>query len=297
MKALVFIILMMASTAIAQNASPKILTSNSRFEMTGVVPVGTRWLLVEVKKDGEASFHLQTLFWPVLSPSGAALPSMVLARGPGTYTIHVFATDGASYVSDSYKFLATYEVVNSDPTERLFLADSLEIQSSHPDVRALASKLTASAETDLDRARAVHAWVTANVAYDQARANDRTYDQVPGDALSVLRSKLAVCGGYANLTAALHRALGMKARVVVGKLIGQREDKMTVSEICQAKTSFHAWNEVLVEGRWINIDTTLDAGYEDGNTRLFVRSLSDRYFDTPPGLFALTHIKCWEELK
>lgn len=295
MKALVFIILMVASTAIAQNVSPKILTSNSSFQMPGIVPAGTRWLLVEIQKNGETSS--QTLFWPSFASGGAALPPMVLVRGPGDYTVHVFTTDGASYISGTYKFLAGYEVVNTDRTDRLYLADSLEIQASHPEIQKAAAEITASAKTDLEKSRAIHTWVTANIAYDQPHANDRTFDQQPGDALSVLHSRVAVCLGYANLTAALHRALGIKTRVVVGKLIGQREDNMTAAEICQAKSSFHAWNEAFIDGRWVNIDTTLDAGHEDGYTRAFVRAVAEKYFDTPPGLFSLTHTKCWDEAK
>jgi len=53
----------------------------------------------------------------------------------------------------------------------------------------------------------------------------------------------------------------------------------------------HAWNEVLVEGQWISLDTTWDAGFIDQETRTFIPDFRQIYFDPHPLVFQQTHQK------
>lgn len=268
--------------------------SNSEFQLTAKNPGNCHWLRVQVQKVGDASFQEQM----IPCPENDSLPDLDLSEGPGNYIVHVLSSPSPSYLAADFTLVKSYQVDNKDTVDHAFLAASLDIQSDNSEIQNQATTITASVAKDLKRAKAIHNWMTENVTYDESALLNNNIGRLPIDALSVLHSKLAICLGYANLTAALHRAIGIKAKVVVGKLIGEAQDGMTTEAICNSNLGDHAWNEVWVDDRWVVIDTTLDSGSEDGTTGQFVRTPdNDEFFDPDPGYFALTHAKCSEELQ
>ncbi|OPX87206.1 MAG: hypothetical protein A4E53_02584 [Pelotomaculum sp. PtaB.Bin104] len=68
---------------------------------------------------------------------------------------------------------------------------------------------------------------------------------------------------------------------------------MAWSEIKDKLKENHAWNEVLIEGRWVTMDTTWDAGGVNQNNN-FVFRFSRKYYDPRPEDFAKDHIKLEE---
>lgn len=140
------------------------------------------------------------------------------------------------------------------------------IQSDNPEVMALARKITENAGTDMGKARAVHDWVAQNIEYGFVSA-------AGVNALEVLHRKKSICIGYSYLTAALLRSVGLPCRVIDGSADG----------------GAHSWNEVLVDGRWVVIDTTWDAGEVDYDNNTFIKNFSTEYFDPDPEYFNKTH--------
>jgi transglutaminase-like putative cysteine protease len=281
-------------SARAQQAHNPFSTLDSRIRLAAAGPEGARWLRVVIQKKGVADTQDQIVAWA----PGAELPTLTLPQGAGEYDVHVYASKAETFTDNQYVFLKSYQVENDSKQDQSYLLPSLEIQSEDPEIRAIAHLVVQEMPLELEKSQMLHDWVTANIAYDEDGLHQKTSTRRPADAVSVLRGKLALCVGYANLTAALHRAAGLRAKVIVGKLIGQAQDKMTATEVCGSKISDHAWNEVLVEGRWIIVDTTLDAGSEDGDTHQFRRSPNDQtYFDADPAVFSRTHVKCREELQ
>ena len=66
---------------------------------------------------------------------------------------------------------------------------------------ALSTYLRKSTRTDLEKARSIYVWLTANISYDAKAFNTEIYgDQSPE---GVLKSKKAVCAGFAELYTAL----------------------------------------------------------------------------------------------
>lgn len=150
--------------------------------------------------------------------------------------------------------------VNSELADQdLLLSPSFSIQSDDPEIIALALKITAGLDIDYDKARAIHDWVAHNISYDEElhQAIDKGEASEPITALGTLHAGKSVCEGYSKLTAALHRAVGIPAKYVIGSNYSEN----------------HAWNEVLVDKRWILVEATWDE------------------FDWTPDRFFLGHLK------
>ncbi len=171
------------------------------------------------------------------------------------------------------------------------LMPSLGIQSGHADIIALANEITSGLQSDREKLVAIHDWVASNIQYDVEDSMALPVEK-PQDALSVLRRKSGVCSGYSSLTAALLRASGIPARVVHG---WARQWNQTWADLLQnlpedlLSHGNHAWNEVFVDGRWIPVDVTWDAGAIDNG--VFTPELRRRYLDPRPELFSDDHSK------
>ncbi|MCM0081634.1 hypothetical protein L4X63_08550 [Geomonas sp. Red32] len=109
----------------------------------------------------------------------------------------------------------------------------------------LAKTLLQSATSDRDKAYAAFAWVRSNIYYDNASKWQRRYGQHGGDQSpeGVLAAKRGVCEGMANLYAALTGKMGLQSAVVIGRASGFRQEG-------------HAWNAVMVDGKWGLVDVT-----------------------------------------
>lgn len=122
------------------------------------------------------------------------------------------------------------------------------------------------------RLKAVHDYVADRIAYDVPAYKTRNFP--PQDAQTVLRTGTGVCAGYAQLVKAIGDAAGLEVVVVVGKT--------------RAYGSLgHAWNAAKVDGRWMLLDATWDAGSVDD---AFKKNYRPWYLMTPPDVFLTDHI-------
>jgi len=153
--------------------------------------------------------------------------------------------------------------------------ESWVAHSSDQAIRELAASIGGDRTDHYEIVLAIHDWVARNIAYDVRGA--KTLKPGPVDALSTLARRESVCMGYANLMAALLRAAGLRAWV----LIGNADNGITVVK--------HAWNEVEVNGRIVAIDATWDSGGVEGWS--FVRRYSRAFFDPRPDQLAFTHFE------
>lgn len=112
----------------------------------------------------------------------------------------------------------------------------------------IASKL--QGKSDFEKAKYIHDYICNEATYDQ------TYTRF--DAYSLLFSKSAVCEGYALGFYRLARAAKLNCRIVTGKASGDRVVNGTIQEGSQSTGDNHAWNVVLVDGQWYNVDVTWD---------------------------------------
>ena len=193
---------------------------------------------------------------------------VTLRFGPGLYTI--WAADNKTSFDGKIRFTA-----NNVIEDNRYISASNYVNSDDPAIIELSSNLVNDDMTDMEKAKAIHDWVAGNIEYDY-----QAY--LEGDlglktASATLQDGSALCSGYSFLYAALSRAAGLTAKVVYGQIKS--------SQGWEAQK--HAWNEVMINGKWINVDSTWDAGYiKDGS---FVASLSNDYFNPAAAVFASTH--------
>jgi transglutaminase/protease-like cytokinesis protein 3 len=123
-------------------------------------------------------------------------------------------------------------------------------------------------------------WVTTYEAF--ADANSQSGGQLDWhqyeSASAVLQRKIANCYGFSALNAALLQAAGINARVIRGWAGEIVEDGTW-----KTSETTHAWNEVMLDGEWIIVDTTWDRSKSNG--------ISHAYFDPDPVFFSSSHVE------
>lgn len=185
---------------------------------------------------------------------------------------------------------------NSGEVLDYFLQPDYMVDSENSQIVSTAKSITKGITNDYDRVVAVHDWVAKNICYDYDGLYGRT-DEVEYIASDVLKSKKSVCQGFADLSAALLRAVNIPTRVVDGYALGIGSTSEWTDDIFDNETINHAWNEAYVDGRWIIFDATWDSGnaYENGSYKFSDSEVSYQYFDPTIEVFSSTHYIVDEE--
>ncbi|MEZ6100068.1 MAG: transglutaminase-like domain-containing protein [Pirellulaceae bacterium] len=134
------------------------------------------------------------------------------------------------------------QVVGTSPSDRPIeqdIAANRWIQSSDPSIRQFAGTATGGATEPNSMLQAMRRHV-----FHSLRKVD--FSQTFASAVEVVRSREGDCSEHAVLLAAICRAQGLPARVVVG---------MIYDDLIRGFV-YHTWNEVWVGGRWVPVDAT-----------------------------------------
>lgn len=91
---------------------------------------------------------------------------------------------------------------------------------------------------DHEKVKAIHDWVVRNLKYDTTLTKYTAYDG--------LYTGSTVCQGYSLLTHKLLKGAGIQNKIVEG----------TAYASDNPKGQLHAWNLVLLDGKWYHLDTT-----------------------------------------
>ena len=176
--------------------------------------------------------------------------------------------DSAQDLLDNSKYAEIDSYVRSCPTSI----------ASDPD--QLVSYLEKMADTDLEKARAIYVWLAENISYDAKSINKNKYGD--NTALGVLKSRKAVCQGYAKLFELLGKKMGLNILFVVGY---SRNDVLQESWDFDGEEGDHAWNIIKIDDEWRVFDATWGAGVVNDDTRgrlAFAKEYSDNWFDLSP---------------
>jgi transglutaminase-like putative cysteine protease len=162
--------------------------------------------------------------------------------------------------NDHFAFTRMVNSILSFTDVSEYLLPSKLVQSHHPEIQKLATEITMGLKTNEEKSKAIFKWVASNITYDTESyfhdpSNPRYYS-----SLETLRDKQALCSGYANLNAALHRSVGIEAKVVYGE--------------------GHAWNEVKISDSWQEQDPTYGSGGLDMNKKVFIPQFNEQYFSS-----------------
>jgi transglutaminase-like putative cysteine protease len=130
------------------------------------------------------------------------------------------------------------------------------LQSDHKEVIALAQKAVEQATDAFEAAKKIEKFVGEYIDQKDLSVGYAT-------AAEVAASRQGDCSEHAVLTAAMCRAVGIPAQVVVGLVYVERfGDKTNVF-------GPHAWVQVYINGKWIGIDPAQPAvGFNAGHLAL-----------------------------
>lgn len=171
-----------------------------------------------------------------------------LRYGKGEYKIklspapiHNYDTYWADpeYITSPQPYYTNIWYVNNTRDERgIFYYPSFNVQSDDEYIKNLATEIIAK-DGSTNKDTWYKCWSLMKYVIDHFTYDYYAYFGVdcrqPQDAVTCLKTGLAVCDGYSNVYAALCRSVGIKCKSV--------------------SSSTHAWNEVLMEdGRWLIVD-------------------------------------------
>jgi hypothetical protein len=158
--------------------------------------------------------------------------------------------------------------------------------ASERSIADIATYINRSARTDLEKARAVYVWMTDNVFYNDAGYNAGLYGD--NSAENVLRTRVAVCAGFANLFTEIAIKTGIETVTITGYAKG-----IGYSEGDQFDGTNHAWNAVKIDGAWRIYDATWGQGAAsvDGRGRIkSVNKFDEQWFNVDPKHSVFTHL-------
>ena len=134
----------------------------------------------------------------------------------------------------------------AETVDDVYLRPNAMITSHDERVVALAHKAVAAATDPWDKATLIEKWVSKNI-------RDKNFSVAFAAASEVAQNLSGDCTEHGVLTAAMCRAEGVPARVVVGLVYAENLGGF----------GFHLWNEVYVNRRWVAIDATFEQNEVD----------------------------------
>jgi hypothetical protein len=148
-------------------------------------------------------------------------------------------------------------------------------------VASLAKYLVKTAKNDREKTRAIYRWVTDRLEYNvegllAKKLGDNSVE-------NVLKTRLCVCQGYANVFEALAKEAGLEVVKVYGRSKGYASEE----EDDETERVGHVWNAVKIDDNWHVVDPTWGAGGID--KKKFVKKFNEYYFFPAPDQIIYTH--------
>ena len=183
-----------------------------------------------------------------------------------------------------------YEYTSLDLFDAAYFAVPQESEQVRAGYEAKVAELTESLTEDMEKAEAIHRWVSENVYYDY----DHYYH--PGTnpsfytANQVYENRRGVCEGYAALLTEMLRCAGIPARHVLGYGINTVLTAQELLDIYNKGNTNHAWTEFYCNGKWYFADATWDSRNKYENQTFIPGSYRGEYFALDVEEYSRTHI-------
>jgi len=239
------IVAMMLIISTVSASAMQMAALDTRYIETGILSVQyqvpqSKMTKIMIENGSERTFHNL--------PADRTEESFSLLMGDGRYKISILEqVSGNQYRAIKTE---TLQVAIKD-TSALFLSSVQEIRWNE-EMAAIqkAAELTEGLTTDLEKVMAVYEYIVKNIRYDYDKIPTLTSSYLPNIDNTFFENK-GICYDYSSLFAAMLRSVGVQAKMAKGYAPGIDE--------------YHAWNEVLVNGQWRTVDTTMDAAYRQAN--------------------------------
>lgn len=186
---------------------------------------------------GDASYNYDL-------PSDGTPIAVPLNMGDGHYTFRVMQnTTGNSYVE---LFATEADVAMTSEFEPYLRPNLYCSYDDDSECVALARELAAGCENEGDVLREVYTYITENISYDTAKAQQLadTTGYIPNPD-ATLSEGTGICFDYSSLAAAMLRSLGIPCKIVTGYV--------------SPDGIYHAWNLIYLDGGWTSAKISVDA--------------------------------------
>jgi transglutaminase-like putative cysteine protease len=168
--------------------------------------------------------------------------SFPLQMGNGQYKVTVLENT----VENKYKPILTEKFeTNIEEPNKVFLqsVQSIEWDNSLKAVEK-AKELTKDFKTDRQKITAIYTYITTNIKYDYEKIKNLDTTYLP-DIDKIYEDGKGICYDFSAVMAGMLRSIGIPSKLVKG--------------YTDNVTSYHAWNEVYIDGSWVVIDTSYDS--------------------------------------
>lgn len=169
----------------------------------------------------------------------------------------------------------------ADPSHFLDTAGLCDTEAQMNQIKAKAQEITQNASGDYEKIQLIHNWVADNVYYNYDGFYSGDYGD--NDPYPVFTSGIAVCQGYAELSEAMLRAVGVPCMWLAGYAEG-------ASEGSDPTEPNHAWNAAYADGRWVIFDSTWDSANTYYNAAKSYGGYDYAYFDTTVDYLSMSHV-------
>jgi len=164
-----------------------------------------------------------------------------LQLGNGVYSINLYE----NVSGNRYKSVYSKKISVKTSDESVFLASSQNVSWDKESAAVtLADELTQNLESDEEKFEVIYDYVTNNINYDYKKAFSVQPGYIPSPDATLLDGT-GICYDYSSLLAVMLRSQDIPTKLVKGY-------STNVS-------TYHAWNEVFINGEWSTVDTTVDA--------------------------------------
>jgi transglutaminase-like putative cysteine protease len=173
---------------------------------------------------------------------GSGIEYFPLQNGSGNYKVSFLENISGT----KYRVIFTKNINADIKSDTMVFLQSIQNVNWNSEMAAidLAEELVEGLTNDKDKIEAIYLYIVSNIEYDYEKLSTVDSRYVP-DIEDTLKSKKGICYDYSALFASMLRSQGIPAKLIKGYT-----DKVD---------GYHAWNEVLIDGQWVVIDTTYDA--------------------------------------
>ncbi len=164
-----------------------------------------------------------------------------------------------------YNLETTKELWTDEQSLQELLKPQNDVECDDPIVASYANDVCSGCKDDWAKVFNIYTFITNQMLYDDVQLEDDITVYQDG-AKCLIRRRIAICEGFANVFVAMCRAQGIPAAVEFGVGYSSYDDIVSIDEL-ESIDSDHAWCAVCLDGEWYYLDPTFDiGGYYEGDS-------------------------------
>lgn len=193
-----------------------------------------------------------------LKPDGVK-ENFPLQMGDGSYKVSVLENTSGT----KYSYLDTKTIDVKLKNQNIVYLNSIQNIKWDNSLSAIkkGKELSGDKKDHDQKLSTLYSYIVKNISYDYDKIQKLTTDYNP-NLEQTYKDKKGICYDYSSLLAGMQRSQGVPTKLVKGYAKGV--------------DGYHAWNEVLIGGKWVIVDSTYDSGLSDGKgSKKMIKSSAD----------------------